>query len=100
MSFLRITCPDSHKVFEVKPFGEGGGQETANRIGAHINAKVPLLAKIPMEIELREGGDTGSPIVLSNPESEAAQAFAEMVEAIQHRKRSIAGLPLGLNPQG
>jgi len=50
-------------------FGGGGGQELADRL------EVPLLAKIPLVPELREGGDSGKPIVHVDPTSEASEAF-------------------------
>ena len=57
-------------------FGAGGGQELADRID------VPLLGKVPLVPELREGGDAGAPIVTASPESEAAAAFDEVARAI------------------
>jgi ATP-binding protein involved in chromosome partitioning len=57
-------------------FGAGGGQELADRIG------VPLLGRVPLVPELREGSDTGRPIVTASPESEAAAAFDEVARAI------------------
>jgi ATP-binding protein involved in chromosome partitioning len=52
-------------------FGEGGGQLLADEL------EVPLLAKIPLTIALREQADAGTPIVLSNPDDPAAQALYE-----------------------
>ena len=57
-------------------FGSGGGQELADELD------VPLLGKLPLVPELREGGDTGMPIVLSAPGSEAAKAFQEIARRI------------------
>ena len=57
-------------------FGAGGGQELAERIG------VPLLGRVPLVPELREGSDTGRPIASEAPESEAAAAFDEIARAI------------------
>ncbi len=57
-------------------FGSGGGEELAERLGK------PLLGKVPLLPELREGSDTGMPIVVSSPESEAAAAFDEIARAI------------------
>ncbi|HUZ29814.1 MAG TPA: Mrp/NBP35 family ATP-binding protein [Solirubrobacteraceae bacterium] len=52
-------------------FGEGGGQLLADELD------VPLLAKIPLTIALREQADAGTPIVLSDPDDPAAQALYE-----------------------
>ena len=57
-------------------FGAGGGEELAQRID------VPLLGKVPLVPSLREGSDTGRPIVVDEPESDAAAAFDEISRAI------------------
>ncbi|MFN7148090.1 MAG: Mrp/NBP35 family ATP-binding protein [Microthrixaceae bacterium] len=57
-------------------FGSGGGQELAETID------VPLLGRIPLVPQLREGGDDGHPIMAVAPESEAAQAFAAIAEQV------------------
>jgi ATP-binding protein involved in chromosome partitioning len=50
-------------------FGEGGGQLLAEELD------VPLLAKIPLTMALREQSDSGVPLVLANPDDPAAQAL-------------------------
>jgi ATP-binding protein involved in chromosome partitioning len=50
-------------------FGSGGGEDLA-RI-----AKVPFLGAVPMDQSVRIGGDTGEPVVMSHPDSDAAIAF-------------------------
>jgi ATP-binding protein involved in chromosome partitioning len=65
-------------------FGQGGGQLLADKMG------VPLLGQVPLQSAVREGGDVGVPIVVSDPESEAARAFAGIatrVEAAAPRRR-------------
>ena len=57
-------------------FGEGGGQWTAEELG------VPLLAQIPLDGEIREGGDRGVPISIAYPDSPSAKAFLAMAESI------------------
>jgi ATP-binding protein involved in chromosome partitioning len=57
-------------------FGSGGGQELAETID------VPLLGRIPLVPQLREGGDDGRPIMAVAPESEAARAFAAIAEQV------------------
>ena len=57
-------------------FGSGGGEALANELD------VPLLGQVPLVTELREGGDVGRPIVVSNPESEAASIFREMARLL------------------
>ena len=57
-------------------FGAGGGQDLADRL------EVPLLGSVPLVPELREGGDAGMPIVVSDPDGEAARAFTEIARQI------------------
>ena len=57
-------------------FGSGGGSRLASE------ADVPLLAELPLEMPVREGGDGGRPVVLSAPESATAQAFLNLAERI------------------
>jgi ATP-binding protein involved in chromosome partitioning len=71
---------DDGKRYEI--FGAGGGQELADSLG------VPLLGKLPLVPELREGGDSGNPIVVANPESEAAQLFQEIARRIATELKS------------
>ncbi|MAR52922.1 MAG: sodium:proton antiporter [Propionibacteriaceae bacterium] len=58
-------------------FGSGGGQTLAEAF------EVPLLAKIPMEMSVQEGGDIGKPITISHPESASAQAFKGLAEQLR-----------------
>ncbi len=57
-------------------FGAGGGQLLADDL------KVPLLAQVPLTIALREGGDDGTPVTVSDPAGEAAQAFAGLAATV------------------
>jgi ATP-binding protein involved in chromosome partitioning len=57
-------------------FGAGGGQELAERI------EVPLLGRVPLVPELREGGDSGNPIVAVDPDAEASRAFRDIAERV------------------
>jgi ATP-binding protein involved in chromosome partitioning len=57
-------------------FGRDGGAALAETLG------VPLVAQVPLIAALREGGDTGDPIVVSDPDGEAARIFTAMAETI------------------
>jgi ATP-binding protein involved in chromosome partitioning len=59
----------SGERFEI--FGEGGGELLAEEL------EVPLLARVPLTIGLREQSDSGLPIVASNPDDPAAQALRQ-----------------------
>jgi ATP-binding protein involved in chromosome partitioning len=52
-------------------FGEGGGQQLAEQLD------VPLLAKIPLTMPLREQSDSGMPLVFADPDDPAAQALRQ-----------------------
>ncbi len=60
-------------------FGLGGGIATAEKLGTTLLGQVPLIA------EIREGGDAGIPIVVSAPESAAAQIFREIAQSLFSR---------------
>ncbi|MGB3293551.1 MAG: Mrp/NBP35 family ATP-binding protein [Phormidesmis sp.] len=66
-------------------FGADGGEKAAAELG------VPLLGKVPLEMPVREGGDSGLPIVLSQPESAAAIALTDIAKQTA-AKISVAAL--------
>jgi len=71
-------------------FGSGGGQLVADRLG------VPLLAVIPLSVPLREGGDSGLPVMLSESADAAAVALGVLAERIAGMGRGLAGRKLGI----
>ena len=71
MSYLLL--PDGTKV---DVFGQGGGRRLAE------NAGVPFIGEIPMEPQVRVGGDAGLPIVVSHPDSAAAKALVAVAQDI------------------
>lgn len=73
-------------------FGSGGGAETAARLD------VPLLARVPLSVALREGGDAGEPIVLVEGDP-AAAAIRELARVVAARGRGLAGRPLTVSPR-
>lgn len=66
-------------------FGSGGGEKTSKELG------VPLLGCVPLEIHLREGGDVGLPVVVSQPDSASARALKAIASQIA-AKVSVAAL--------
>lgn len=91
MSWMQM--PDGSKN---EIFGSGGGQLVADRLSQIAGTKVPLLGQIPLDPNLRIGGDLGNPIALSEPNSEAAQAFGAIADHLALRRSSLAGKSLGL----
>jgi ATP-binding protein involved in chromosome partitioning len=65
-------------------FGEGGGASTADSLGTALLGQVPLLP------EIRAGGDRGVPIVVSAPQSEAAEVFRGIAQALLARLAKAA----------
>jgi ATP-binding protein involved in chromosome partitioning len=71
-----FTAPNGEQV---EIFGHGGGQAEAGR------QKVPFLGEVPIFTEIREGGDQGMPVVVSAPNSPAAQGFVQIAESLRKR---------------
>jgi ATP-binding protein involved in chromosome partitioning len=93
MSWLEL---DSGERLEI--FGSGGGQAVAESLSRLVGAPVPLLGQIPLDTRVREAGDAGTPIVLTDPSAPAAVAMAAVAERLAVRRESLAGKPLGLRP--
>ena len=74
MSYL--TLPDGSKM---DVFGQGGGEAMAT----HYD--VPFLGGIPLNPNVRIGGDSGKPIIITDPESDAAKALKSLAEAVAAR---------------
>lgn len=70
-------CPHCGERTEI--FDYGGGRRAAERLG------VPFLGEIALDPAIREGGDTGKPIVAVAPESPQAEAFRELAQIIAAR---------------
>ena len=68
-------CPSDQKRYDL--FGRGGGEKEACRL------KVPLLAQIPIEVAICEGGDRGEPILAADPDSASAKAFLQAAETLR-----------------
>ncbi|WP_218712457.1 Mrp/NBP35 family ATP-binding protein [Arthrobacter sp. BF1] len=94
MSFL--TLPDGSTM---ELFGSGGGDILAKRLSQTVNSPVELLGQIPLDVALREGGDAGMPIVLSDPQSPAAQTLLSIAGKLAVRPRGLSGLKLGVTPR-
>ncbi|GAA4287802.1 P-loop NTPase [Georgenia daeguensis] len=87
--------PDGTRV---ELFGSGGGERVSTELGKTLGYDVPLLAQVPIELELREGGDAGVPLVLRESGSPAAEALLSLSRSLSHRARGLAGRSLGISP--
>jgi ATP-binding protein involved in chromosome partitioning len=93
MSWLEL--PDGSRM---ELFGSGGGQAVADSLAASTGTRVPLLGQIPIDQTVREGGDSGTPVVLTSPDSPASSAINAVADALAARSRSLVGRSLGLSP--
>lgn len=75
-------------------FGNGGGERMATQYG------VPLLGSLPLAVSIREQGDAGTPVVLSAPDSAAAEAYRQvalrLLEELDKRPRVRAEIGASL----
>jgi ATP-binding protein involved in chromosome partitioning len=94
MSWLDM--PDGSRM---ELFGNGGGQAVADSLTELTGTNVGLLGQVPIDVAVREGGDDGDPIVLTHPESAAAQAFEQIATTLARRQSSLVGRSLGLSPR-
>lgn len=98
MSFL--PCPHCGPEHRLEVFGAGGGARVAKTLSGRFGYDVPVLGEVPLDLDLREGGDTGTPIVVSSPESPSAAALTQVATTLSGRGRGLAGMQLGLTPAG
>jgi len=83
--FICPGCDERHHIF-----GQGGGETLARDLGTR------LLGQIPIDTRLREGGDTGKPLVVSDPDAPASQELLKLAAALPPNPRSLVGKRLRL----
>ncbi|MDJ1136684.1 Mrp/NBP35 family ATP-binding protein [Streptomyces iconiensis] len=91
-----MPCPHCDELVDV--FGTGGGKQVAEGLTRTTGAEVPVLGGIPIDIRMREGGDEGKPVVLSDPDSPAGSALRSIADRLAERERGLQGMSLGLTP--
>ncbi|HWH28194.1 MAG TPA: Mrp/NBP35 family ATP-binding protein [Mycobacteriales bacterium] len=91
-----LPCPHCDERIDV--FGTGGGQSVATSLSTRLGAEVPLLGQVPLDVRLREGGDSGRPLVLDDPDAPASKELVRVSDALVGKPRGLAGLSLGLTP--
>jgi len=84
MSYL--LCPHCDKRVDV--FNYGGGRETAERMG------IPFLGEVPLDPQVRAGGDSGESVALRDPADPHAAAFYQLADAVAARIGAL-GAPRG-----
>jgi ATP-binding protein involved in chromosome partitioning len=93
MAWLSCPCCDER----IELFGSGGGRSVAEALSRTVGTHVPLLGQIPLDVRLREHGDTGTPIVLTDRDSPAAKVIWDIAGRLSARSR-LTGRSLGLTP--
>jgi ATP-binding protein involved in chromosome partitioning len=71
-------------------FGSGGGETLAQELG------VPLLGTIPLDRALREAGDSGAPVVETDPDAESSRALVALAETVAATRQAAIRKPLTL----
>lgn len=99
MSFLPCPhCTEAGTEHRLEIFGAGGGARVAATLSQRFGYDVPVLGEIPIDLSLREGGDSGKPVIEADPTSPSAQALNAVAEKLSGRGRGLAGMQLGLTP--
>jgi ATP-binding protein involved in chromosome partitioning len=80
-------------------FGSGGGQAVAAALTQLTGVEVPLLGQVPLDVRLRESGDSGTPLVLADPSAPASVQLIKMAESLASKGRGLAGRMLNLSPR-
>jgi ATP-binding protein involved in chromosome partitioning len=83
--FVCPSCDEKHEIF-----GSGGGEELARDLGTE------LLGRVPLDVRLREGGDSGKPLIISDPDAPASEELLKIAAALPPLKRSLVGKRLNL----
>lgn len=91
-------CPHCGEPLDL--FGVGGGDLVAEQLSKVLGSEVPVLGRIPFDPRLREGGDNGKPLVISQPDAPASVALREIAGSLASRPRGLAGMQLGISPSG
>jgi ATP-binding protein involved in chromosome partitioning len=91
-----LPCP--HCGEKVDVFGSGGGATVAEALTRATGAQVPLLGQVPIDVRLREGGDSGEPLVLSEPDAPASEVLRGIADRLTARSRGLVGLSLAVSP--
>jgi ATP-binding protein involved in chromosome partitioning len=91
MSYLELPSGEKMEIF-----GSGGGEKLAKA------TETPFIGGIPMDQAVREGGDTGMPVVLRNPDSKVSQALNSLAADVSLKsgvlaiRNQSAGIPISI----
>ncbi|HEU4568333.1 MAG TPA: Mrp/NBP35 family ATP-binding protein [Marmoricola sp.] len=91
-------CTEEGRDHRLDVFGSGGGARVARTLSQRFGYDVPVLGEVPLDVRLREGGDTGQPVIEAAPDSAAAVVLEGVARRLAGRGRGLAGMQLGLTP--
>lgn len=89
-------CP--HCGEPVDLFGSGGGALVAHTLSQELGTNVELLGQVPLDPRLRESGDQGKPLVLTDAECAAAVEISKVADVLAAKPRGLVGMSLGVTP--
>ena len=86
-------------------FGSGGGLAVSRSLSTALGYEVPLLARLPLDIALREGSDRGVPVTVAADgapiaDAPAALALADVARRLGRVQRGLSGMKLSISPVG
>lgn len=87
MSFFE--CPHCHETTEI--FSRGGGRAAAEELD------IPFLGEIPIDPAIREGGDSGIPIIIADPDSAQTRSFMDIAQNLEKQVVAINADKISLN---
>ncbi len=87
MSFFE--CPHCHEATEI--FSRGGGRTAAEKLD------IPFLGEIPIDPAIREGGDSGIPIIIADPDSAQTRSFMDIAKSLEEQVSTTNADKISLN---
>ena len=93
---VNVAGPGNHRKYELLPLSERWQALRLSLDRAEANErrrvlKVPLLGAVPLDIETREAGDRGMPIVLEKPEHPVSKVFATIADQLRRKIEMTSG---------
>ncbi|TGO06187.1 Mrp/NBP35 family ATP-binding protein [Serinibacter arcticus] len=89
-----LTQPDGSRL---ELFGSGGGEAVADRLTDALGYRVNLLAQVPLDVQVREGGDGGTPAAITDADGEGVRALRGLAKRLAVKERGLAGKRLSLD---
>lgn len=89
-------CPHCGEPIDV--FGSGGGSLVAQALSKELGTTIDVLGRIPLDTRLREAGDEGKPLVLTDSDCAASVAINQVTDILAAKPRGLAGMSLGVTP--